>query len=54
MKINGNLVLNSNGSSELLNVYLERLASAPVTNLNAGRLYFNTGTSLYYYYDGVS
>lgn len=52
MKINGNLVFNPDGTGELLNVYIERLASAPVTNLSQGRLYYNTTTDLYYYHDG--
>lgn len=53
MKINGNLVFNSNASGELQNVYIERLAAAPVFNAaHKGRLYFNTTTSLLYYNDG--
>lgn len=53
MKINGNLVFNGNATGEIQNAYIERLAAAPVFNAaHKGRLYFNTGTALFYYNDG--
>lgn len=53
MKINGNLVLNTDATGELQNVYLERISAAPAFNSSEkGRVYFNTTTALYYYNDG--
>lgn len=55
MKINGNLVFNTDASGEIQNAYLERLASAPSFNgAQAGRVYYNTSDGLYYYNDGAS
>lgn len=56
MKLNGNLVLNTDGSGELQNVFIERLASNPVGTPagEKGRIIFNTTTSLYYYFDGAA
>lgn len=55
MKINGNLVFNTNATGEIQNAYLERLASAPTFNgAEAGRLYYNTTTTLYYFNDGTA
>ena len=55
MKINGNLVFNTDATGEIQNAYFERLASAPTFNAaEKGRVYFNTTTSLFYYNDGAS
>lgn len=51
MIFNGNIVLNSNASGEIRNVYIERLATDPVTNLNNGRVIYNTTSNEYKYYD---
>lgn len=53
MRINGNVVLNSDASGEIQHLYVERLATAPaISALQKGRLYFNTTTSLFYFNDG--
>jgi hypothetical protein len=53
MKINGNLVFNSDASGEVQHAYIERKASAPAfDSAHKGRLYFNTSSSLYYFNDG--
>lgn len=55
MRINGNLVFNSNATGELQNVYIERLNSAPAFDpAHRGRIYFNTTNSLYYFNDGTA
>ncbi len=55
MRINGNLVFNSNATGELQNVYIERLSAAPTFNAaHRGRIYFNTVQSLYYFNDGAA
>ena len=55
MRINGNLVFNTNATSEIQNAYVERLAASPTFNSSEkGRLYFNTTTALYYYNDGAA
>ena len=55
MKLNGNLVLNTDATGELQNVYVERLAAAPAFLSNQkGRIYFNTVTSTYYFNDGAA
>ena len=55
MRINGNLVFNSDASGELQNVFIERLASAPSFNAaEKGRVYFDTTTALYYFNDGTA
>ena len=55
MRLNGNLVLNSDATGEIQQAYIERLASAPAFNAaEKGRLYFNTTTSLYYFNDGTA
>jgi hypothetical protein len=51
MIINGNLKFHTLGSGELQNAIIERLASAPGTTV-AGRLYYNTATNTYCYYNG--
>lgn len=54
MKINGNLVFNTDASGEIQNAYLERRASAPAHNsAEAGRVYYNTTDGLYYYNDSI-
>jgi len=52
MKVNGNLTFATLGSGELRNAIIERLPSAPTAF--TGRIYFNTGDNLYYYYNGTS
>ena len=63
MKINGNLVFNTDASGELQNVYVERVAggvagaSLPNRLANAaskGRLVFNTDNGKFYYDDGTA
>jgi hypothetical protein len=55
MRLNGNLVLNSDASGEIQHAYIERLAAAPTFDaLQKGRIYFNTNSSLYYYNDGAA
>jgi len=55
MKLNGNLVLNSDSTSEIQNVYFERLASTPTFDSNQkGRLVFNTTDALFYYNNGAA
>jgi hypothetical protein len=63
MKINGNLVFNSDASGELQNVYIERVAGgAEATTLPArgiagatkGRLVFNINNGKFYYDDGTA
>ena len=54
MKINGNLVFNTDASGEIQNAYFERLSEAPAHNpAHAGRVYYNTQTGLYYYNDST-
>lgn len=50
MIINGNLTFHTLGSGELQNAIMEKLASDPTGS--AGRIYYNTGTNSYRYYDG--
>src|SRR5690349_17554090 len=55
MRINGNLVLNTDATGEIQNVFIERLASAPSFNsAQKGRIYFNTTTALYYFNNGAA
>jgi hypothetical protein len=63
MKINGNLVFNSDASGQLTNVFIDRVAggvsggSLPERLGNAagkGRLVFNTDNSVFYYDDGTA
>ena len=44
--------LNGNGLAELRGYNAQNLASAPTTNLYAGRFYFNTSDNTLYVYDG--
>lgn len=53
MKINGNLSFHTLGSGELQNAIIERLDSAPGTTV-AARLYYNTTTNKYCYYNGTA
>jgi hypothetical protein len=53
MRINGNLVFNTDASGELQNVYIERVAGLPTFNAaEKGRVIFRTSNALYYYNDG--
>jgi len=55
MRINGNLVFNSDATGEIQHAYIERLGAAPAFNAaHKGRLYFNTATALYYFNDGTA
>lgn len=55
MRLNGNLVLNSGGQSEVNNVIIERLSAAPTLNsAEKGRIYFNTTDNTYYYNNGTN
>ena len=54
MRLNGNLVLNSGGQSEIDNFIIERLAAAPSVNpAEKGRIYFDTALNTYYYNNGT-
>jgi hypothetical protein len=54
MKLNGNLVLNALGLSEIQNAVMERAASDPTFHASeAGRVYFNTTSGTYYYNNGT-
>ena len=53
MRLNGNLVLNPLGQSEIQNVVIERVASLPVFDISEkGRVVFNTTTNVLYINDG--
>jgi hypothetical protein len=55
MRLNGNLVLNSGGQSEIDNFIIERLSAAPSVNAaEKGRIYFNTTDNTYYYNNGTN
>jgi len=61
MRVNGNIVLNDNGSGEIRQVYIERLdttaettAAGTLTSANTGRLIFNTTTKQYKYWNGTA
>lgn len=58
MRINGNLILNDNGSGEIRHVYIERVDSATelmmassLNNSNVGRLIFNTTSNQFKYWN---
>lgn len=60
MRVNGNIVLNDNGSGEIRQVYIERLdnaaeaaAASKQTGANTGRLIFNTTTKQYKFWNGT-
>lgn len=60
MRVNGNIVLNDNGSGEIRQVYIERLdnaaeaiAASTQTGANTGRLIFNTTTKQYKFWNGT-
>ena len=53
MKINGNLIFNSDASGEIQNVYIERVSTLPAFNAaEKGRIVFRTSNSLFYFNDG--
>ena len=57
MKLNGNLVLNAQGNSEIRNAIVERLpkASEPAVSMSEkGRIYFDTTNNVYLYNNGTS
>ena len=61
MRVNGNIVLNDNGSGEIRHVYIERLdaaaetaAAGTLTAANTGRLIFNTATKQYKFWNGTT
>lgn len=64
MRVNGNIVLNDNGSGEIRHVYIERLDAAAeaalsaqdtgLTTANTGRLIFNTATKQYKFWNGTA
>jgi hypothetical protein len=55
MRLNGNLILNSDASGEIQQVYLERRPSAPAISIaEKGRIYFNTASSKIFYSDGTA
>lgn len=61
MRVNGNIVLNDNGSGEIRHVYIERLdataettAAGTLTTANTGRLIFNTATKQYKFWNGTA
>jgi hypothetical protein len=55
MKLNGNLVLNTDATGELQNVYIERLSAVPTFNsAQKGRVVFNTTTATFYFNDGTA
>lgn len=55
MKINGNLVFNSDASGEIQNVYIERVNSLPAFSATEkGRIVFRTSNSLFYFNDGTA
>ena len=54
MRLNGNLVLNPLGQSEIQNIVIERVASLPVFDISEkGRVVFNTTTNVVYVNDGT-
>lgn len=54
MKWNGSIELNSDGSGQILNAYVEKLAAAPTVDhsVQEGRLFFNTTTNQFNYSNG--
>jgi hypothetical protein len=55
MKLNGNLILNALGLSEIQNAVIERVSALPTPVLlsEAGRIVFNLTDKLYYYNNGT-
>ena len=54
MRLNGNLVLNSDGLSEIQNAIFERVAALPTVKASEkGRFVFVTGESKVYFNDGI-
>lgn len=57
MKLNGNLVLNAAGTSEIRNMMVERLANASFPTISAsekGRILFDTTNSVFVFNDGAA
>lgn len=55
MKLNGNLVLNSDTTGEIQNLYIERLSTQPTFNASQqGRMYYDTVAHVYYFNDGTT
>jgi hypothetical protein len=55
MKINGNLVFNSDATGEIQYAFLDRLSAAPTFNAaEAGRIYYDTTAKLYYFNDSTA
>ena len=55
MKINGNLVFNSDATGEIQYAFLDRLSAAPTFNAaEAGRIYYDTTNKLYYFNDSTA
>ena len=55
MKLNGNLVLNTGGQSEIQNAVFERVAALPAFSAaEAGRVVFLTTNSTYYFNNGTN
>ena len=53
MIVNGNLKFHTLGSGELQNAVIERLDADPVSSV-AGRIYYNTVSNVYKFYDGTN
>jgi hypothetical protein len=54
MRLNGNLVLNAGGQSEVDNFIIERLAALPsIDSAEKGRIVFKTADNTYYYNNGT-
>ena len=54
MRLNGNLVLNTGGQSQITNAIFDRVASLPsFTSSEAGRVVFLTSNSTYYFNNGT-
>lgn len=54
MKLNGNLVLNSDGSGTIQNAFIESGEATPATVSAAGRLFYNTTDGAFYFSTGVN
>lgn len=55
VRFNGHIELNADGSSEIRNAFIEKLAVAPAFDAGqVGRIYFNTVDAQYYFNNGVA
>ena len=55
MRLNGNLIFNTDASGEIQQVYLERRPGAPAISIaEKGRIYFNTASNKIFYSDGTA